>query len=517
MAERKSLRVIIKPLTALGILTALFAIMLISGTAVAQTETGQISGTVTDQTNAVIAGATIRAKSLETKAERETTTSAGGNYTITNLQPGVYEVRLEAPGFSTKVVKVQVTVGSRVSLDAALEVGQAETVVEVVGNEAGIQVNTSSQELSNVVSQKQLVELPTITRDPYSLVGLSGNIAPDTSGSGRGVGFAINGQRTASTNILLDGAANNDDFVAGVGQNVPLDSVQEFSVITSNFSAEYGRAGGGIVNVATKSGSNELHGSLYEFNRVSALASNSFENNAQYGDPNSEGKRKGVFDRNQFGYSIGGPVFKDKVFFFSSGEFTRIRSASPTRFLVPTQELIAASNSATQAFFAPFPLATPINGQVFTVSQVAAAAGSSSSGAFAKLPGGMPAFGVAAVSLPSDAGGGPPENAYELVNRFDWNINSKTTFYARYALESIDNLSVVSSSPYKGFTSLSENFNNNILFSLTRVFTPRLTSQSKFVFNRLVNNQPLGQNADGPTIYLASGATSTTLLAFNAP
>src|ERR1043165_4744667 len=141
-------------------------------------------------------------------------------------------------------------------------------------------------------------------------------------------------------------------YTATVGQSVPLDAVQEFRVITSNFSAEYGRASGGIVNVATRAGSNNFHGSLYEFNRVSALASNSFDNNAN-------GIPKGVFTRNQFGYSAGGRVIKDRLFFFSSTEWTRVRSTGEVISIVPTPQLIAASNANTKAFFAPYTLVTP--------------------------------------------------------------------------------------------------------------------------------------------------------------
>jgi outer membrane receptor for ferrienterochelin and colicin len=110
-------------------------------------------------------------------------------------------------------------------------------------------------------------------------VGVSGNVAEDTQ-SGRGAGYAINGQRSANTDILLDGGENVDLFTATVGQSVPLDSVQEFRVVTSNFTAEYGRAGGGVINVTIKSGTNQFHGSVYEFNRVSALAANTYQNDA---------------------------------------------------------------------------------------------------------------------------------------------------------------------------------------------------------------------------------------------
>ncbi len=119
-----------------------------------------------------------------------------------------------------------------------------------------------------MVNERELRELPNLTRNPYQFVALSGNVSDAGMGT-RGAGVAINGQREASTNILLDGAANNDEFGGNIGQQIPLDAVQEFSVLTANFTAEYGRASGGIVNVVTKSGSNSFHGTAYEFNRVS--------------------------------------------------------------------------------------------------------------------------------------------------------------------------------------------------------------------------------------------------------
>ena len=127
---------------------------------------------------------------------------------------------------------------------------------------------------------------------------------------------------------MLDGVANNDEFTAAVGQVVPLDSVQEIGIITNNFTAEYGRASAGIINVTTKSGTNGFHGTAYEFNRVSDLASNSFNNNAY-------GMDKPIYVRNQFGYSLGGPVKKNKLFFFSSTEWTRVRSAANLTAIVP--------------------------------------------------------------------------------------------------------------------------------------------------------------------------------------
>lgn len=283
------------------------SLMTSASTLFAQTETGQIVGTVTDPNGAVIADATVTVKSLTTSAERRTKTLPDGTYIVANLLPSVYEVTVEAPGFAKATKRIQVIVGSKVTLDFQLSVGAPVEVVEVLG-EAGVLVNTETQTISQVIDSRKVVELPTLTRNPYDLVIISGNVS-QADPTGRGAGVAINGLRSAGTNVLLDGAANNDEFVAAVGQAVPLDAVQEFSVLTNNFTAEYGRASAGIVNVVTKSGTNEFHGTVYEFNRVSATTSNSFLNNAN-------GIAKPVFTRNQFGYSIGGPVLKDKIFFF---------------------------------------------------------------------------------------------------------------------------------------------------------------------------------------------------------
>src|SRR5262249_17204031 len=156
------------------------------------------------------------------------------------------------------------------------------------------------QEVSSIVNSKEVVDLPTLTRNPYDLVATASNVQQDSQagvGDMRGAGFAINGQRSASTSILLDGAENVDQYTATVGQPIPLDPVQEFRVITNGMTAEYGRAAGGVVNVATKSGTNQFHGTAYEFNRISALASNTYNNAAN-------DISKPTFTRNQFGYSI---------------------------------------------------------------------------------------------------------------------------------------------------------------------------------------------------------------------
>lgn len=498
-----------------GLPAAILALLLLPILALAQVETGQIIGTVVDPTGAVVAGANISIRSVQTGATRTVVSNEQGQYVAANLQPGLYDVTTTAQGFAPQTQRVNVTVGSQVAVNTNLAITAVQgEVIDVIAS-GGVEVNTQNQELSDVVSGNQIRELPTLTRNPYDLVGLSGNVAPagaSPAGSSvgflntRGAGFAINGQRPAANNILLDGGENVDTFTASVGQSVPLDSVGEFRVITSNFSAEYGRAAGGIINVATRAGSNEFHGTVYEFYRGDALATNSYENNANL-------LEKGHFVRNQFGYSIGGPIVRDKLFFFNSTEWLRVRSSREQINVVPTPELLAVSAPNTQSFFSGFPLATPINGRVFTVSDVVTELGLTGGTPFTSLPANLPAFGQVIYNVPADIEGevapsGTPQNSYSIVTRFDWNIGERTQFYGRHALESQDFLlGTVSFSPYQGFFTGAEGFNNNIALNLTHSFSSRLVSQTKLVYNRINAEQPLGDQPPGPTLYLRSSAT----------
>src|ERR1044072_8438934 len=223
--------------TVSSFLVFLLCVSLSPALAFAQAETGQMIVKAVDPQGAVISGATVKVRSVERGTEVTSTTNDEGVATITNLQPGLYEVTVEGGGFAPFTQRAQVTVGARLSVDATLSAQAQSAVVNVVAGEGGVEVNTQTQELSNVVSSTQIRELPTLTRNPYNLVGLSGNVS----------------------------------------ESGPLNSVQEFRIITSNFSAEYGRATGGIVNVTTRAGSNDFHGTLFEFNRASALASNDFD------------------------------------------------------------------------------------------------------------------------------------------------------------------------------------------------------------------------------------------------
>ncbi len=481
--------------------TAALAVLILSAASLwAQAETGQITGTVTDPAGAEVANAAVEVKSTSTGTVRNIVTTGSGAYSVTNLLPGSYTITVTAAGFNKSEQQVNLQVGARVGADIKLEIGQAATTVNVA--ESTVAVNTETQTLSNVITERQLKELPNLTRNPYQFVAIAGNVSDAGMGT-RGAGVSINGLRESSTNILLDGAGNNDEFGGSIGQQIPLDAVQEFSVLTSNFTAEYGRAAGGIVNVVSKAGTNDFHGTAYEFNRVSALSSNFFQNNA-----NSQ--PKSTFTRNQFGYSFGGPVIKDKLFFFSSTEWTRIRSAATNYAWVPDQALISLAAPNTQQFFQTLGQLRSTASVIGTINRSNFPNGDPCTSAkFCVLPGGgqvasnVTLFDHVAYNVPSNAGGGSPQNTWDTSNRIDYNWSDKTQIYGRYSLYSeVDQTGVLSNSPYANYDLGENQYNHNILLTAIHTFTPSLTSQSKIVFNRLTNlQQGLTSRGLVPTMY----------------
>src|SRR5258707_815497 len=430
----------------------------------AQVETGSISGTVRDTSGAAVAGATVTAHNVATSAERSVTTGDNGQFNIPALPPGIYELTVTSTGFAKFTSRVEVTVGSSVTVDPQLSVGNQTTTIEVVAA-GGVEVNTQNQELSQVINTQQMEQLPSLTRNPYDFVQLAGNVSSgdrtaaggDQNQTNRGAGVNINGQRSSGTEVLLDGVENVDIFTADVGEQVPLDSVQEFRVVTSDFDAQYGRASGGVVNVSTKSGSNTFHGGLWEFNRLSAYTANTF-GNAVSGAP------KGRYTRNQFGYAVGGPIKKDKLFFFQSTEWLRVRSSAILQDYVPTPQLIAASAPNVQAYFNSF------GKNNFNFASTVAA-GDPTIGGITGVPAGTPAFGLVNFSAPSDAGGGVPQNTHRIMGRLDFNANSSTQMFFRYALENLVDFNGADfASPYAQYNVGDTQYNNQGLFAVNHSF-----------------------------------------------
>ncbi|HZU44972.1 MAG TPA: TonB-dependent receptor [Terriglobales bacterium] len=490
------------------LLCFLSVVALLSAYVFGQREAGTITGTVTDPSGAVVSGATVTVKSVGTGATRTVTTNAAGAYTVAGLQPGQYDVTIESPNFAKFTQRISVTVGSTNEVSAKLSIVGQGTTVEVVGTGGGTQVETQSSELSQVVSGTSVTQLPSLTRNPYDFVATAGNVAEDQGNNtvGRGANnMSINGQRVASTDVLLDGAENVDLFTASVGQQVPLDAVQEFRVTTSTFTADTGRASGGVVNVATKSGTNAFHGSAYEFNRLSALASNTYDNGAN-------GVPKSVFTRNQFGYSIGGPIVKDKLFFFNSTEWTRVRANANQLAYVLDPAFLGLSSPELQSFMNLYGKVRPNASHVRTLTAadlIAEGNAGGTGGPFDALAGanpGLPVLDEVQYAFPSDVGGGLPQNTWNSVVRVDYNLSDKTQMFARYAVFH-DNFfaGTNSSNAYAGYDTGIKDLNQNVLFSVTHIWSPTVLTNTKLSFNRLNNQQPLGAGGALPNLYYTLG------------
>jgi hypothetical protein len=297
----------------------------------AQTATGTITGIVTDATGAVVAGATVTIREVKTNLSYTITTDSTGLYRLTNLPRGFYEVKVEQTGFKTAIVSnIELTVNEVKRVDVTLEVGEIAETITVTGELPLI--NTEEGRLSGLVDKRRIVDLPLVTRDFTQLALLQPGVVPGGVGSNTG-GFSIGGARSRGTNFLVDGIENNDPVVAGFTQiTVPLDSVEEFRLIRNTFGAEFGRLSGGVLSIVTKSGTNEFHGTLWEFHRNRSLRARDFFE-----------REKPPFVRNQFGFDVSGPLIKDTLFGYGSYEVTTLRSSTTQRARFFTADAIRAA------------------------------------------------------------------------------------------------------------------------------------------------------------------------------
>lgn len=315
--------------------TLCFAIM--SVPAGAQVDTGAIRGTVTDPTGAVVANAKVTLTNESTGLTVSATTASDGTYTFSPVRIGTYLVGVEAQGFSQEKTRVVVNVQEQARADFKLKTGEVTTTVEVT--ETAPQLQTQDASVGTVATQAQINNLPLNGRNYTFLAQLGAGVTSlnPTRGLDQSGSFVANGLATVHNNYLLDGIDNNNDTVdflngAAYANLPPPDAIQEFKVQTSNFSAEFGRAGGAVVNAAVKSGTNNFHGTVWEFLRNDKLDANDVD---QYFTPTSL-KKKGELRRNQFGGAFGGPIFKNKLFFFGDYEGTRIRTGKELTASVPT-------------------------------------------------------------------------------------------------------------------------------------------------------------------------------------
>jgi outer membrane receptor protein involved in Fe transport len=296
-----------------------------------QVVTATLTGSITDPSGASVPNATVKVTEQSTSVVRSTTTSIDGVYNVPYLNPGIYRVEVDATGFKKYSQNVTLNVSTTARLDATLTPGSANETVTVTAEAPALQ--TDRAEVAKNFSTQAVAELPVANRNFQALAGLVAGVSPPvqnftTAEDPQGTTFFnANGQGNSSNNTIVDGVDNTNPTL---GLSIYLPSpevVEEVHVSTSNYSAEFGRVGGAVVNATTKSGTNALHGSLWEFNRVAALAARDFFN--------KDTQTKPGYTRNEFGAAVGGPIIKDKTFFFGAYQGRYLRQSSTSTNTVP--------------------------------------------------------------------------------------------------------------------------------------------------------------------------------------
>ena len=338
----------------LGCAGVLFASFLLAAPVAAQVTTADITGRVLDQNGAAVAGATITARNTGTGLQRSAQSDQQGNYTIAELLPGTYEITAEAPNFSKAVVQArEVNVGSTVTLNFDLKPGQITEVVNVSSD--NLQIETTRSDLGGVVTPVQVQNLPLLNRTFAALSVIMpearpvGNFDPTKTRVGN---VAFNGGDGRQVDVNVDGGDNKDNVVGSLLQNFSYESIQEFQVLQHRWTAEQGRAVGGVVNVITKSGSNEFHGSFFaNFRDEKLRAFDFFEKQRLAANPAFE---KPSFSRQEIGGSIGGPINRDDLFFFFALERFRERQNVPVSQAAAVQIPLIPGNEFVSEIPTPY-------------------------------------------------------------------------------------------------------------------------------------------------------------------
>jgi hypothetical protein len=320
---------------AVSALLALF--MLLSPSQLrAQLVTGDVLGTVMDSTSAVVPGARVTLTNTGTGIASSMTTNETGEFLFSNVQIGAFKVTVEAKGFKTfNVANIALAAGQRLRVNAQLQVGSQVESVQVEAS-AAVQLQSDSSDINSAISARAVADMPLNGRNYYDLLALQPGTTSVTSGSGGPtdarptMSFSASGLDSVYNSNLIDGIDNNERSLGSIAVEPSLDALQEVQVETSNYSAEYGRAGGGIANLVTKSGTNKFSGTLFEFMRNDDFDAYAWE-------PSGTAKTKTELRQNQFGGSLGGPIVKNKAFFFGDYQGWRLVNGGIQKQLVPTQ------------------------------------------------------------------------------------------------------------------------------------------------------------------------------------
>jgi outer membrane receptor protein involved in Fe transport len=491
----------------------------------AQVVGATLSGTIMDPSGGVIPNAMVSVRNTATGVTREVTADSAGLYLVPNLLPGTYEVTVTSAGFSTaKQSNIVLAVGAEQQLNISMRVGETTQTVEV--NEAAPQVQLASSTLSGEVEATTVRELPLNGRDWASLATLSPGVnaietqLPFEGGATRGNrGFGaqltIAGGRPTQNNYRLDGLSINDYGNGGpgsvLGVSLGVDAIQEFSVLTGNYSAEYGRTSGGVVNAISKSGTNSFHGDVYEFLRNDVLDANDFFSNAS-------NVAKPPYKRNQFGAAAGGPIIKDRTFIFGDYEGIRQSKGISTPTNVPSDNarlgiltggtIVTGACPAGQTNLAPGRATTCVDNNVSAYLNAlyprANGPQNGNKGTFV-----FPALQVVR------------ENFF--TTRVDHKISDSDSIFGTYMF---DRTPFTQPDPFNNLTFLDQTARHIAALEWTHTFTPALLNTARVGYNRnaVINFDPISAinpaaadpsfgafpNGDNPSTRISGGFTALT-------
>ena len=469
-------------------LWALLAVLcgvLVTGDLHAQVEKSTLSGTVLDASGGVVGGAAVQAKNTRMGTSYSAVTDAQGRYILPDMAVGTYEVSAEKAGFQKMVqTGIILTIGSRPVLDFKLALGQITEVVEVEGQ--ATTVNTETASISSLIAPAQMELLPLNGRNFTDLLTLAAGVAtvPATGGGGgqsataygQSTNYSVSGSRPVGMAYMLDNTdiRNAMDHGAGVsvmGTSLGMEAIQEFTILTNTYSAEFGGSGA-AVNAVTKSGSNEIHGTAYEYMRNSALdARNYFDVPGQ----------KPAFKRNNFGASIGGPIKKDKAFFFFNYEGLRASTGLTSRAVVPTSlpELFAAGGMTQDEGGNWVGAYGPINPVVESIFQMYPLAQSSTQCPNVAGVSFLPGTGLYC-SQEKQIG-----NEDYVLGRVDFKLGEKDSLMARYVRESAYQVLPYVYTQVPGWPEVDHERNQYFTISEQHMFSPRIINDIRFGFVRL--------------------------------
>jgi hypothetical protein len=455
-----------------------------------------IHGAVNDPSGAVIPGAMVRAVQTDTGQTQSTVTGSDGSYVLPNLPVGPYKLEVNSPSFSTYTQSgILLQVGNNIQVNVVLQVGAVTQDVKVTA--AAAMVETEDTSVSQVIDQRRIIDLPLNGRQVTDLILLSGgsDVPPNaasrvvtTHDYATAVGVSISGGQENGNNYLLDGGDNNDSH-SNVNLPFPFpDALQEFNVQTNGVSARYGLHPGAVVNVVTKSGTNQIHGDLFEFVR-----------NGDFNARNFFAPAQDTLRRNQFGGTVGGPVIKDKIFLFSGYQGTRTRTAPPQSVsYVPTQAALngdfsVLDSAACQSNNKPVTLIDPASNTPFPNNFISPSRFSAPAVTLAKLiPVATNPCGKITYSIPN------PNNENQYVGRGDWVQSSRHSVYGRYFIADFDNPPYYTDNILTTTRSGLEERSQSVTLGDQFSITPTMVNSFHATFARLSINRAVSQQLPNP-------------------